>query len=126
MVTQNPQYDPDERYVRVMPAVVTALLGVWLAFSGWLLEQPVSARWNDYAVGAAVMIISVNGVWFSVARYLNVVLAVWLAASNFVMNVHGAAMWNHYVVALVVFLVSLVPTDRAAPITPRRPSAGFR
>jgi hypothetical protein len=91
--------------------VVSAALGVWLAISGWLLEQSLYARFDSYFVGAAIMAFAINGFWFRRARYFDTVLAVWLALSTgWVFHRTGVAKWNAYGIAVLVFLISFMPT----------------
>jgi hypothetical protein len=97
-----------------------AVLGGWLAFSGWLFEQPFRGQLNSYAVGIAITLVAINAFWFPLARLLNTAIALWLAWSIKVYQLEGAARINTFAVALLVFLISVFPRHtRDSPERPR-------
>jgi len=97
-----------------------AVLGAWLAVSGWVFDDPLKFQLSSWGSGLAITVIAINGFWFPTVRFLNAALAVWVGLSYFVMDgPRGPGFVNSLIVAFVVFLVSLVPSNTR--FSPERP-----
>jgi hypothetical protein len=103
------------------------LLGLWLIISPLLLAYAGGSggvpALNSYAVGAALIVLSVLGLlrpapWLG---WVVLLLGLWLVASPFVLDFWGPglARWNNILTGVLVALAGL----SAARVAPGRPTA---
>lgn len=105
------------------------LVGLWLIAAPWLLGYSLvpTAKWNDVAVGAAVVVLAGIRIAFP-ARSLgisrvNAALGLWLLVSPFVLQygedfvMRNVAFWNDVVAGVVILVLALL----SAGATRRRP-----
>ncbi len=84
---------------------VNILLGVWVAVSPFVLGLSRSAAiWNNVAVGVALVVVAVVGIWADEAfQGLGVLLGAWLFESPFILGFSTAAfLANNTILAFVV------------------------
>ncbi|MCA9875565.1 MAG: SPW repeat protein [Anaerolineales bacterium] len=90
--------------------------GINIALGAWLLIAPFvwgysgtsTALWNDWIVGAIVIILGAIRVWRPTENtwlsWVNAVLGVWLVIAPFVLNycTITAALWNDIIVGVAI------------------------
>lgn len=88
--------------------LLTALIGVWLLFSGPVLGLR-GALGNNTDVCAA-LIVAISLISFAEVirglRFLNILFALWLAIAAFSLGT-SIIMWHHGVIALIIILLSI-------------------
>lgn len=95
------------------------LLGLWLALSPFLMafSRNTALRWNNIAVGSAVIILALFSSK-SFVRGLPVLLGAWMFASAFVLGFYrSAVLWNNLLSAALIIIGALAseakqPFDR--------------
>jgi len=97
---------------------INVLFGVWVAASPFRLgfAGNVPIRWNNVAVGVAVIILNlVNKRGFGVIRALLVLLGAWLFISPFVFGFSKTVIsWNNLVMGLLI-IIGAVFTEAMRP-----------
>jgi hypothetical protein len=97
-----------------------AVLGAWLAISGWIFDDPLKLQLSCLGAGVAITIVAINAFWFPTIRFVNSALAVWVGLSYFILDgPRGPGFVNSLLVSFVVFLVSLIPSSTRS--SPERP-----
>src|SRR5438045_7556396 len=100
--------DPVEKNRATVRAaeLTTILFGIWLVVSPFVLgfSHNIAGRWNNIAVGIAVVLVILAGEWENEAlQGLVVPLAIWLFASPFVLHIYTAAfIANNVSMAFVI------------------------
>jgi hypothetical protein len=94
-------------------AGINAVVGLWLFASPWIYSvHPLTNSWNDWIVGAIIVLFS--GILFShpvSARglsFLNMLLGAWVFASPWIFNYTHSVGWfaNSLCVGAIVFILS--------------------
>ncbi|MGA8890469.1 MAG: hypothetical protein WB493_02795 [Anaeromyxobacteraceae bacterium] len=92
------------------PRWVSVFVGGWLAMSAWILQEPVPARWIQFATGAAIFLVAIVAMGMVGARRLNTLLGLGAAVTPFVLGMQQpAAGVNLLACGLVALVASLVP-----------------
>ena len=74
--------------------LATLVFGIWLAVSPFVLgfSHDIAGRWNNIAVGIAVVLVMLAGEWENEAlQGLIVPLSIWLFASPFILHIYTRA-----------------------------------
>jgi hypothetical protein len=88
------------------------ILGAWLFLSAFLWTHTPVDRFNDWAVGLAIVLVAVIALSSPVVRWANTILAVWLFVAAFALpHAHWGTRWNEVLVAIFVFFIAIVPTE---------------
>jgi hypothetical protein len=93
---------------------VTALVGIWLFISPWVLSTTGSAdaARNAWIIGAAIFIVALIALGTPnnpTAEWINVVLGVWLFISPWVLGYTGVkdGSWNAWIFGVVTVILAL-------------------
>jgi hypothetical protein len=108
---------------------ITALVGIWLFISPWVLSTTGSAdaARNAWIIGAAIFIVALIALGTPnnpTAEWINVVLGVWLFISPWVLGYTGVkdGSWNAWIFGVVTVILELwaLSTRRAVVAGPQR------
>jgi SPW repeat-containing protein len=97
---------------------VNVILGIWVAISPFVLgfTHLEAAKWNDVAVGLAVLLSAFGHGPARGTSVLNILLGAWLIASPFVLAFATAPtpLWNNIILGIVIVLAaaSMASRDR--------------
>jgi hypothetical protein len=97
--------------------LVNIVIGVWIASSPFVLgfTQTV-AEWNNVAVGIALVVVTLLGLWKDEAyQALDVPLAIWLFASPFVIGFTTAAFLANNVCMAFMVVAAAAASDGLRP-----------
>ncbi len=98
-------------------------LGIWVLISpfvlGFVRDQP--AKWNNIAVGIAVVLFALGG-----GSWWNLILGLWLIASPFALGFANAPtmLWNNVILGALVALVAILSRPARAETYAGTPPAG--
>ena len=99
------------------PALVNAVLGLWLFLSAVLWPHSRAQLVNALLTGAVIGVASLASARTPRARYVATAAATWLLVSSWVFPMGSmSTFWNNLLVAFVVFFLSLVAP---APVSSR-------
>lgn len=112
-----------QRRVVTAAELVNIILGIWVAISAFVLgfsHNPIS-RWNNIAVGIALVLVALASKWENEAlEGLAVPLAIWLFSSAFVLGIHTTAfMANNASMAFVVVTAAAISEGLRLPKNPK-------
>jgi FtsH-binding integral membrane protein len=109
--------------IRTRPApaaeLVNIVIGIWIAVSPFVLGfTRTLAEWNNIAVGIALVVVTLLGLWKDEAlQALDVPLAIWLFASPFVLGFTTTAfLANNVCMAFVVVTAGAVSDGLRTPV----------
>jgi hypothetical protein len=93
---------------------VTALVGIWLFISPWVLSTTGSTdvASNAWIIGAAIFVVALIALGTPnnpTAEWINVVLGVWLFISPWVLGYTGVkdGSWNAWIFGVVTVILAL-------------------
>lgn len=103
------------------------VLGIWLVLSPFVLtfSHNTAARWNNIAVGIALVLVALAAQWENEAlQGLAVPLAIWLFASPFVLGIYTAAFLANNVTMAFIVVAAAAINDGLRPPHTNVPRAG--
>ncbi len=120
--------------LRVFTAPLLLLaLGVWLMATAFLWARGTAggfdAAWNDFAVGAAIIVLAVLRIFvperFGFLSVVAVPLGLWQIAAPFVLDLTGAAgasaaTWNSFAAGALVVVLATSPVPASPSGMPTR------
>lgn len=87
--------------------VTSALLGVWLLLSPFLLESSPTQMNNAWVCGVLAIIVSLLALARPPVRFGNTVLGIWVFLSAFMFRGAGEMIWNNAICGALLFALSL-------------------
>ncbi len=92
------------------PRWLSALVGVWLATTAWLVPEPQAARWIQFLAGGVIFLVAMLAMGLGRARRFNTFLGFLVALVPFLLGMHqlGSGV-NLLGSGLVTVGASLVP-----------------
>ncbi len=104
-----------------VPEVANILFGIWLILSPFVLgfSKNIADRWSDIAVGIALFVVALAGMWADEAlEGLIVPLGAWLFISAFVLGFAPAPfLVNNAILAFVVIATGAISDGLRLPTT---------
>jgi hypothetical protein len=105
--------NPNDQNVRVFSGI-SALAGIWLIVSPWVLTytNDAAATWDDVLFGVIFLVLAGLRVWNPALpawiSWLNVIAGAWILISPWVLGHSGltAALWSEVVTGIVVIICS--------------------
>lgn len=92
------------------PRWLSALVGIWLATTAWLLPAPEAARWIQFVAGGAIFLVGMLAMGIGRARRVNTFLGLGVALIPFLLGMHQVVSGvNLLGSGLVTVGASLVP-----------------
>ncbi len=70
------------------PRWLSAVAGIWLATTAWLLPEPEAARWIQFVAGAVIFLVAMLAMAIGRARRFNTFLGLLVAVIPFLLGMH--------------------------------------